>query len=364
MADRYWIKNSAGDWNNIANWSDSPGGSGGFSVPGPSDNVYFDSNGTGLCTVDISVLIQLMDMTNGSIKFNGKRFETLGNLKIRGDAVATPTGLNNSFIVVGGDLTLTGKQTAYMDLLATAPWDLTVTGIANVQFVNVANSNASRGSTIMAAKCGDGLFNNNWSISPMPTLEEPKSETITLTGADISNKYVLLNRTPVAASEVAVSVVKGSSQIYGIDYYAIDNQLRWDGKTLDGILSSGDQLSVIYSVDNCLNFFKLTPVRNSRRVVSRINKEVLLEMTALAGNGYFNSASKITRVDIIYEDNNFRERKRVIHVGQNLEGQTFWSETASSGLWRKMRARVRDTDGAELFIERDVIGAEQDLTLA
>lgn len=44
MADRYWV-GGTGTWSstNTANWSDTSGGSGGFSVPTASDNVFFDA---------------------------------------------------------------------------------------------------------------------------------------------------------------------------------------------------------------------------------------------------------------------------------------------------------------------------------
>lgn len=45
MANRYWVLGT-GTWNgtNMANWSDSSGGSGGFSVPTNADEVYIDLN--------------------------------------------------------------------------------------------------------------------------------------------------------------------------------------------------------------------------------------------------------------------------------------------------------------------------------
>ena len=51
MADRYWILGT-GTWDatNTVNWSDTSGGSGGFSVPTASDNVYFDANSNVLAT--------------------------------------------------------------------------------------------------------------------------------------------------------------------------------------------------------------------------------------------------------------------------------------------------------------------------
>jgi len=58
MADRYWILGT-GSWSstNTVNWSDTSGGTGGFSVPTAADNVYFDANsnvGTGAFTVTMA----------------------------------------------------------------------------------------------------------------------------------------------------------------------------------------------------------------------------------------------------------------------------------------------------------------------
>jgi len=55
MADRYWIAPSSAFFNNIANWSTISGGSGGASVPGSSDYIFFDELGQGDCTADISI---------------------------------------------------------------------------------------------------------------------------------------------------------------------------------------------------------------------------------------------------------------------------------------------------------------------
>jgi hypothetical protein len=51
MANRYWILGT-GTWDatNTVNWSDTSGGSGGFSVPTSSDNVFFDANSNVLAT--------------------------------------------------------------------------------------------------------------------------------------------------------------------------------------------------------------------------------------------------------------------------------------------------------------------------
>lgn len=51
MANRYWVLGT-GTWSstNTANWSDTSGGTGGFSVPTAADDVYFDANSNVLAT--------------------------------------------------------------------------------------------------------------------------------------------------------------------------------------------------------------------------------------------------------------------------------------------------------------------------
>lgn len=364
MADRYWISGSQSNWNNTANWAASSGGGGGETVPGASDNVYFDDQGLGRCVLDIPVSIASLDMQDGDIDFNKKDFSTSGNFRVRAGATFVPTGLNETYITVGGNLNIAGEAGAYLDWVATAPWDITVSGTATGVYVNVMNSNASRGSTINATNSGDAGFNTNWSITTPISLEERYTEYHTLTATDISNKYVQLDRTPYAPSEVAMNIVKGSTQQYGVDYYVEGDLLKWDGMTLDGLLAENDEIRVVFSVENALNYFKMMPERDDFRVVSVINSERLLELTAIAGNGYFNDISKISRVDIVYQDSNYRERKRIIHVGSNLEGQAFWSTFARSGTWYKIEARLRDKDGATLLIDRDIIGDREDLVLS
>ena len=58
MASRYWVSAVSSNWNNTANWSTSSGGSGGASVPGASDDVFFDGSGLGDCVIDAAVNVQ------------------------------------------------------------------------------------------------------------------------------------------------------------------------------------------------------------------------------------------------------------------------------------------------------------------
>lgn len=65
MANRYWIRGTAGSWNDTANWSTSSGGAGGASVPGSGDAAIFDANGAGNCTLDISITVQSLTVGSG-----------------------------------------------------------------------------------------------------------------------------------------------------------------------------------------------------------------------------------------------------------------------------------------------------------
>ena len=69
MADRYFI-NVGTNWNDSANWSDTSGGTGGFSIPSPTDDVFFDAN-SGDCTVDSGSYCQDLDFTGYIGTFSG-----------------------------------------------------------------------------------------------------------------------------------------------------------------------------------------------------------------------------------------------------------------------------------------------------
>lgn len=75
-------------------------------------------------------------------------------------------------------------------------------------------------------------------------------ETHTLVADDITNKYITLNRVPKIAAQVVLLIQGAPAQFYGADY-AMDGvettRLTWDGLTLDGELSEGDNLTVIYN---------------------------------------------------------------------------------------------------------------------
>jgi hypothetical protein len=72
-------------------------------------------------------------------------------------------------------------------------------------------------------------------------------EYITLTNTNISNKSVTLMHTPKASSDVVVDIIGGGPQEYSQDYTVTGTSLSWLGKALDGTLSVGERIRVIYS---------------------------------------------------------------------------------------------------------------------
>ena len=100
----------------------------------------------------------------------------------------------------------------------------------------------------------------------MPLVENIITDHFILSSLDISNKYVTLSRTPVLGSLVALNIVKGSSQVYGLDYSVSGNILTWDGYVLDGSFSAGNEIRAIYSTDGRLNIFSSQPERDGVEV--------------------------------------------------------------------------------------------------
>lgn len=75
------------------------------------------------------------------------------------------------------------------------------------------------------------------------------TESFVLTGTDISNKYILLSSDPISEDSVDLKVQGAGEQVKDIDW-EVDgfdaNKISWSTLGLDGILESGDVLSIQY----------------------------------------------------------------------------------------------------------------------
>jgi hypothetical protein len=106
-ANRYWVAASAGNWNNTANWSASSGGTGGSSVPGATDRVFFDGGGPGNCNLDIPVTVTAWNM---AAAYTGIISQGANTIQVSG-ATAFGGGTFNggsADIILGGAFTNSG----------------------------------------------------------------------------------------------------------------------------------------------------------------------------------------------------------------------------------------------------------------
>ena len=71
-------------------------------------------------------------------------------------------------------------------------------------------------------------------------------DKFTLSSTDITNKFVTLSHTPAIPGETILLVENAVNMFYGIDFTVTGNELGWSGLALDGILSSGDNLTATY----------------------------------------------------------------------------------------------------------------------
>lgn len=114
-ADRFWINSGGGNWNDTANWSDTSGGSGGSSVPGSSDNVIFDGNGLGTCTINATVTVSTLTVSTsttgsfftGSINTASNTITATGIVQYGGlfDVQDSSITVNGNFALYGGTIT-------------------------------------------------------------------------------------------------------------------------------------------------------------------------------------------------------------------------------------------------------------------
>lgn len=122
-ANRYWVGPSSSSWHSTSNWSNTSGGSGGFSIPGSTDVAIFDGGSTANCAINSGVEVLGILINNGYT----------GTITLSGGASLV---INSSgFEQTGGTFTGSGG-----DMYVQGPFDLmgglfTTTGILDVEMV-------------------------------------------------------------------------------------------------------------------------------------------------------------------------------------------------------------------------------------
>ncbi|MGA2959288.1 MAG: hypothetical protein ABSF48_26650, partial [Thermodesulfobacteriota bacterium] len=102
---RHWVASSASNWNNTSNWSTTSGGSGGSSVPGSSDDVYFDSGGVGNCSIDATVNVNSFTISGYSGTITQQTGITIAIATTFSQSSGTFTG-GDSAIGINGNFSL------------------------------------------------------------------------------------------------------------------------------------------------------------------------------------------------------------------------------------------------------------------
>ena len=80
-------------------------------------------------------------------------------------------------------------------------------------------------------------------------IDAEKVEYVTISLADITNKYTTYSATVGAGGKLRVCPMDGAPLQFGVDY-SVDaglNRVTWNGLALDGVIETGDVLRIIYN---------------------------------------------------------------------------------------------------------------------
>ena len=123
--------------------------------------------------------------------------------------------------------TNTGDQTNITGNAATVTTNANLTGVVTSVGNNTSIANGAITNAMLATSYNVDLF--------------------TLSGTDITNKFVTLSSAPDIAVDTILTVIDGPMQSYGSDFTVSGSQLSWSGLFLDGVLVSGDMLVVQFN---------------------------------------------------------------------------------------------------------------------
>lgn len=157
-ANRFWIANASSNWNNPANWSNVSGGAGGFSVPGVNDNVTFNNQGRGNCTINAAVNITSLTVTAG---YTGTIIQGANTIAISNTADFDGgifTG-GTASMTVGGNFTLAGTNFTSTTVALALGGNVSFTSGVFTHNNGTVRFDASGTNTISSASGTMNLFN-------------------------------------------------------------------------------------------------------------------------------------------------------------------------------------------------------------
>lgn len=222
---------SGSTWTNSANWSDTPGGSGGFSVPLCHDDVFVDANASGTISMNQYSLGKNVDYTGfagtlsstiqenyyGSVTFStGLTISGSINAVLRGRGIHTIRSNGKSFTGTLGIIAPSGSYTLLDAITSTSAFSLTI-GTFDANGFNVtATTFSSSNTNLRTINMGSGTWTvsgtgNVWSTGTATNLTlNPGSSTIAITDTSASSKSFFSGGN-VIASYNNVSISGGGS---------------------------------------------------------------------------------------------------------------------------------------------------------
>ena len=236
MANRYFL-NIGVNWGDSANWSDSSGGTGGFSVPTNVDDVFFDAN-SGNCTVNASArTAKTLDFTGYTNTITMTFGITVsGNVTL--SATMTIAGASGLTINATGNLTSNGK---------TWPNSLTIAGTSQTYTLiddwTVSGSLTFTGTSPTI----NGLFNINVGGSlTMTTTTGIGTATIVMNGTGTVTGQTLRNN--LTFNTTGIITISGTFNYQSATMYYQSGTVNGIGSTifLTTITLLGDFNNVIF----------------------------------------------------------------------------------------------------------------------
>jgi hypothetical protein len=230
MANRFWVSPINADWDGTAGvkWSTTSGGLGGAAIPTSSDDVFFDSNSSGVCTIATG--------NTGCLSLDTTGF--------------TGTLAGSDSITVSGGMTLgsgmTRTYTGQITFDGTGSNIITTNGIVldNVVVLDTTTGTITLGSdldlgttTSKFIRLDSGTFTaNNFNIT-LPVFASSNSNTRTLNMGSgtwtFSRSFTSLCMDFAVSTNLTINA--GTSLIRVIDSTANDNFFDGGGKTFYNI---------------------------------------------------------------------------------------------------------------------------------
>jgi hypothetical protein len=115
-----------------------------------------------------------------------------------------------------------------------------------------------------------------------------------------------------------------------------------------------------------LSYFADSSIADGTTVASIANVPMIANVIhENAPDTYFDTTAKYDKVFVYYAHEDGRQIKRVVHTLPNMTGEAKWLlPDIRDGIWRKTKIRLFDHEGAELILDRTIIGTGEDTTHA